>query len=119
MSAYWSMFGSPEKEDIKFRIGGILERVTGKVMPYRVEDRSATSLIPPILQHVPLGSWVYSDELASYHKLDEHPYVHFSVNHSHKEYAGLESWTARQVNVHINTLEGVNREVRRRFSNIT
>jgi len=98
-------------------IGGILERESGKVLLYRIDDRSAASLIPPILENVPPGVWVYSDELTSYHRLYNHPYVHFTVNHSKLEYARIENFCDREVNVHINTLEGVNREIRRRFSN--
>ena len=71
----------------------------------------------PILQHIPAGSLIYSDEWSSYSAIDKHPYVHFSVNHSKKEFAREEEFCERIVNVHINSLEAVNREIRRRFSN--
>jgi hypothetical protein len=98
-------------------IGGILERSTGLVKLYTIRDRSRASLLPPILNNIPHGSWIYSDDWVSYRTLGTHPYVHFSVNHSKKEYSRWQSWGVETVNVHINTLEGVNREIRRRFSN--
>ena len=98
-------------------IGGIVERSTGKVALYMVNDRSRKSLLPPILEKIPAGSWIYSDEWKSYNGIDKHPYVHLTVNHSQKEYARTEEVGGRIVNIHINTLEGINREIRRRFAN--
>ena len=37
-------------------IGGILERATGQVKLYCLPDRRAVSIIPPILETVPVGS---------------------------------------------------------------
>ena len=51
-------------------IAGILERSSGKVLLYRVPDRSTQSLAPPILGAIPEGSLIYSDELKSYNELD-------------------------------------------------
>jgi len=48
-------------------IGGILERVSGKVLLYQAQDRSHLSLIPPIQDNIPPGSFVYSDEWSVYH----------------------------------------------------
>jgi transposase len=98
-------------------IGGILERSTGKVVLYKINDRSRKSLIPPMLEKIPLGSWIYSDEWKSYQAIEKHPYVHLTVNHSKKEYSRHEEVGGRQVNIHINTLEGINRVIRKRFAN--
>jgi len=85
-------------------IGGILERATGRVLLYQVKDRSQQSLIPPILQNIPIGSWIYSDDWSSYGAIDKQPYMHFSVNHSKKEYCREEEFCDRKIKVHINTL---------------
>ena len=63
-------------------IAGILERSSGKVLLYRVPDRSTQSLAPPILGAIPEGSLIYSDELKSYNELDRHTYEHYTVNRS-------------------------------------
>ena len=43
-------------------VAGILERATGQVMMYRVPNRNTQSLIPPIVQRVPTGAFIFSDE---------------------------------------------------------
>jgi transposase-like protein len=98
-------------------IAGILERETGKVKYYRVDDRSRHSLVPPIIQSVPPGSFIYSDEWTAYRTLASHSYVHFAVNHSIGEYARIEHFAGEEINVHINTLEGVNAHVRSVLAN--
>ena len=96
-------------------IGGILERQTGKVKLFKLNDRGSQSLIPPILNSVPLGSWKYIDDWRSYHPLSNHTFIHLTVNHSQKQYARRVTIGNVTVNVHINTLEGVHGEIRRRF----
>jgi hypothetical protein len=98
-------------------IAGILERSTGLVLLKKIPDRSAVSLIPWVVRNVPHGSVIYSDELRSYSSLGSHEYAHFTVNHSRLEYARLDHLGDEEINVHINTLEQLNREIRRRFSN--
>lgn len=98
-------------------IGGILERATGKLILYRVNDRSRASLIAPIRRHVPIGSFIYTDEWSSYRALDNLQYNHFTVNHSAREYARTENFGGDVLNVHINTLEGINRTIRQRLAN--
>jgi len=98
-------------------IGGILERATGKVLLYPLQSRSRHSLVTPILRHVPHGSFVYSDDWPSYRSLMQHEYTHLSVNHSNREYARLQTLGDETLNVHINGMEGLNREVRQRFAN--
>ena len=97
-------------------IAGILARFTGKVLLYRVPDRTTQSLVPPILAAVPEGSIIYSDELKSSNELDKHTYEHYTVNHSRGEYQRTEQIGGGEVvNVHINTLEGVWTLVRSRL----
>ncbi len=98
-------------------VGGIFERETGKLRLHILRDRSQTSLIPPILSHVPSGSWIYSDDWRSYKVLQRHGYIHFTVNHSRREYSRPETLGGVNVNVHINTLEGINHEIRQKFAN--
>src|SRR5262249_35105264 len=90
------VWSSRRRKHVVQWVGGILERETGKVLLYRVDDRSAASLIPPILTNIPSGCWVYSDELASYNAINRHAYVHFTVNHSHAEYARKEVYSGRE-----------------------
>lgn len=98
-------------------IGGILERATGKVLLYKLQNRSQESLIGPICENVPHGSWIYTDEWISYRALSGEGYVHFTVNHSRNEYSRRVSFAGVTVNVHINTMEGLNREIRQKFAN--
>jgi ISXO2-like transposase domain len=98
-------------------IMGILERVTGKVIYFRIPDRSALTMIPPIIAGVPNGSFVYTDDWSSYSSLVGLPYYHHSVNHSAGEYQRWDQVGNFWLNVHINTLEGVNGVVRLKFHN--
>jgi hypothetical protein len=98
-------------------IMGLLERVTGKVIYFRIPARSAMVLIPPIIIAVPDGSFVYTDDWSSYNSLADLPYYHHSVNHSAGEYQRWDQVGNFWLNVHINTLEGVNGVVRRKFHN--
>jgi len=97
-------------------IAGILERATGKVLLYRVPDRSTQSLVPPILNAVPERAIILSDELKSYNALGTHTYQHYTVNHSRGEYQRSEDLGEGNIlSVHINTLEGIFSTVRSRL----
>ena len=98
-------------------VAGILERVTGKLMYYRVNDRSGASLVPPIVEHVPHGSFVYSDEWKGYNSLRNHPFYRFTVNHTAGEYVRVEQVGPVNLTVHINTIEGTNTWVRSKLRN--
>jgi len=98
-------------------VAGILERATGKIMLYQVDDKSKGSLIPPIQENVPHGSFVYSDSLPTYNRLNTLEYSHYTVNHSAREFSRLENINGETINVHINTLEGINHAVRQAFKN--
>jgi len=104
-------------------IAGILERRTGKVLMYRVPDRSSLSLLPPVWQNIPRGSRVYSDSWPAYVNApwEEHGLSHWHVNHSANEYSRAEQVTfgdghSEVLDVHCNTLEGLWSLVRRRLA---
>lgn len=96
---------------------GLLERDTGKVVFLPVPDRSSDSLISIIQEYIPAHSLVFTDDWGSYRSLNSLGYRHYHVNHSAKEYSRDERIDGDIVKVTINTLEGMNRVVRQRFSN--
>ena len=75
---------------------GILER-GGELYTKVVPDASRKSLIPPIVENVPKGTRVSSDEWAPYRVLPALGYKHDTVDHGAKEYA--------RGDVHVNSLE--------------
>lgn len=98
-------------------VGGIYHRETRRVLLYRLPNRSAAVMIPPVLNHVPLHSFVYSDEHASYFQLRDHNYEHYTVNHSAGEYERDEDVGGGEIiHVHINSMEGIFSLVRRRLA---
>jgi len=76
---------------------GILER-DGELFTKVVPDASRKSLIPPIVENVPRGTRISSDEWGPYRVLSSLGYRHNTVDHSAEEYA--------RGDVHVNTLEG-------------
>ncbi len=76
---------------------GILER-DGELFTKVVPNASRNSLIPPILENVPEGTRISSDEWGPYRVLPKLGYRHETVDHSAKEYA--------RGDVHVNSLEG-------------
>ncbi len=75
---------------------GILER-DGELFTKVVPDASRKSLIPPIVENVPKGTRISSDEWGPYRILSSHGYRHDTVDHRAKEYA--------RGDVHVNSLE--------------
>lgn len=75
---------------------GIHER-GGEIFTKVVPTAGRKSLIPPILENVPLGTRISSDEWGPYRILSELGYVHDTVDHRSKEYA--------RGDVHVNSLE--------------
>ena len=75
---------------------GILER-DGELFTKVVPSASRRSLIPPILENVPKGTRISSDEWSPYRVLSSLGYIHETVDHGAKEYA--------RGDVHVNTLE--------------
>jgi len=76
---------------------GILER-NGELFTKVVPNASGKSLILPILDNVPEGTRISSDEWLPYRALTNLGYKHDTVNHRAKEYA--------RGDVHVNSLEG-------------
>ena len=75
---------------------GILER-DGELFTKVVPDASRKSLIPPILENVPEGTRISSDEWPPYKVLGGLGYDHRKVEHGAKQYA--------KGDTHVNTLE--------------
>lgn len=107
----------PDNNFRKQWVMGLFERSSGKCRYFRVEDRSADSLVPPIVAHVPRGDFVYTDEWRAYRRLRDYPFYHFTVNHSAHEYARAVQVGPIEVNVHINNLERLNAWVRAKLRN--
>ena len=84
-----------------------------------IERRLQHRLIPHILNMVPEGSIIYSDELVSYKVLGEqHNYIHKTVCHSDNEFVREETEGQFDFYVHINTAECHNRYLKSKFKNI-
>ena len=65
-----------------------------------VEDRSATTLLPIIRNHVRQGSIIHTDLWRGYSRLqDELGNLHFTVNHS-------QTFVDEETGAHTNTIEG-------------
>ncbi len=96
-------------------VASIVERSTGKTILNRVPNRKRETLVPPIVEAVPAGNFVYTDELASYMSLPTHGFHHHHVNHSAKEYYRIDIVDDEEREVHINTAEGVNSLIRARL----
>ncbi len=98
-------------------VAGIVERQTRKTKYYRCADRSNASLVPPLVESIPDGSFVYSDTWNGYNDLVNWNYHHFTVNHSIGEYVRVEHLGIFDIVVHINTIEGYNTWVRAKLRN--
>jgi hypothetical protein len=98
-------------------VASIYERSTGRIIYYRVDDRSSLSLIPPIILKLPGGVFIYSDDWRSYRALDTLMYVHRYVNHSNHEFSRVEVIAGQEITVSINNTEGINHVVRQKLSN--
>jgi transposase-like protein len=81
----------------KTAVLGILER-GGEIYTAVVPNASRKSLLPHIVENVPVGTKISTDEWQSYKVLTSLGYDHNTVEHSAKEYA--------RGDVHVNSLEG-------------
>jgi transposase-like protein/predicted RNA-binding Zn-ribbon protein involved in translation (DUF1610 family) len=86
---------------------GMLQR-KGDVMTRIVPDRAQETLEPVIQEHVKAGTWVNTDDHGGYARLKRLGYVHFSVNHSLKE------WVVG--GTHTNGIEGFWSQIKRSIS---
>ena len=90
----WKFTGRAAKG--KTVVMGILER-DGELFTKVVPDASRKSLLPPILEQVPVGTRISTDEWRPYAILKSLGYDHRTIEHGRKEYA--------RGDVHVNTLE--------------
>ena len=85
-------------------VAGMVER-GGQAVVKVVPDVKAKTLLPMILEHVPAGQTVYTDEMFSYNRLSSLGYMHDTVRHSAKQYVAGR--------VHTNNIEGLWSNVKR------
>ena len=85
-------------------VAGMVER-GGQAVVKVVPDVKAKTLLPMILEHVPAGQTVYTDEMFSYSRLSSLGYMHDTVRHSAKQYVAGR--------VHTNNIEGMWSNVKR------
>jgi hypothetical protein len=101
-------------------IGGIIERSSGRLYLCRLADRSVSSCIPLVTDHVMIGQILYTDCYPSYNQLRDLDCLHYSVNHSKKEYARLDQLPdGDEIKVSINAMEGIFCHVRSRLKHKT
>ena len=85
-------------------VAGMVER-GGQAVVKVVPDVKAKTLLPMILEHVPAGQIVYTDEMFSYNRLSSLGYMHDTVRHSAKQYVAGR--------IHTNNIEGMWSNVKR------
>lgn len=95
----------------------IFERETGRYWAEVIPDRSADTLVSNIERMIPPGSVVFTDDWAGYKPLRRRGFNHFSVTHSKGEFSRLTTIKGREVDVHINGIEGLHRALRQRLMN--
>jgi transposase-like protein len=79
---------------------GIVQR-KGRAIVKVIDDVKAKTVLPVIQEHIPapIGTQIYTDELASYNKLSSMGFTHDVILHSAKQYV---NGTA-----HVNNVEGI------------
>jgi ISXO2-like transposase domain len=97
-------------------IQSLFERETSLLLLFILPNRSETTLVGNILSTVPPGSIICTDEWPSYGSLSKEGYQHYTVNHSRGEYAKTVSLGEDELQVHINSLEGIHHGIRQRFA---
>ena len=98
-------------------VAGMVER-EGKAVVKVVPDVKAKTLLPMILEHVPAGQTVYSDEMLSYNRLSSLRYMHRTVQHSAKQYVAGRAHTNNIEGFWSNTkrgIDGVNHAVSSKY----
>jgi transposase-like protein len=103
-------FHRGKRVDGQWCFGGIVRR-EDKSHPIKcfvipVEDRSANTLIPIILDNIEDGTTIYSDCWKAYDCLEDKGFKHLSVNHSLH-------FKDPETGVHTNTVEGMWNQIRR------
>lgn len=95
----------------------IFERETGQYWFEFIPNRSGSTLVATVAKLLPPGSLVFTDDWPGYRDLDGAGFEHYTVTHSRGEYARPMVIRGRTQNVHINSLEGTHRVLRRILAN--
>lgn len=95
----------------------ILERESGLYWAEVVPNRSSEVLIPILMRMLPPGSLIFSDDWGAYQPLKRRGFRHHTVNHSAGEYSRSATIQGEEVDVSINSLEGLHRALRQRLMN--
>jgi transposase-like protein len=80
-------------------VGGIERTAEKRMFIVPVPDRSAATLVEIVKAHVKPGTMVHTDLWKGYHSLDQHGFLHQTVNHS-------QCLVDPSSGVHTNTIEG-------------
>ena len=112
--------GKP-KTGIKVWIVGLIERRSGRMILYPVENRDEKTLLKIITRHVAPGSEIYTDGWGAYANIagTGHGYKHFTVIHKYqytKRYREVATGLIK--NVHTNTIEGAWTHAKMHFKRI-
>lgn len=95
----------------------IFDRGTRRYWADIIPDRSADTLISNIESMIPYGSVIFTDDWAGYQPLGSRGYRHFSVTHSRGEYSRRETVDGEEIDIHINSIEGLHRSIRQGLMN--
>lgn len=95
----------------------IFDRETGRYWAEIVPDRSAVTLVSNIQSRIPSGSVIFTDDWSGYQPLRRRGYRHFTVTHSKGEYSRRMLVDGEEMDIHINSIEGLHRTVRQRLMN--
>ena len=87
-------------------VAGMVER-GGQAVVKVVPNVKAKTLLPMILEHVPAGQTVYTDEMFSYNRLSSLGYMHDTVRHSAKQYVAGRAHTNNIEGFWSNTKRGI------------
>jgi len=68
-------------------IFGLVEVNSGRLRLFRVANQAQATLLPLILKVVPPGSMIFTDSHRAFWNIRDHPYFHYTVNHSAGEYS--------------------------------
>ncbi len=77
---------------------GLYER-EGRMLAKVVPDTKLRTIQPVVQRNVEKGSAIFTDELMTYHRLNQRGYVHMAVNHKAKK------WVVEGI-AHVNNVEG-------------
>lgn len=86
---------------------GMVKRVTGRVLKFRVPSRRRETLITALVEEIVMpGTLIISDKFSPYFNLDSIGYIHHMVNHS-------ENFADPHTGAYSKTIEGVWSQIKR------